>query len=98
MIPAFSSAIRRRQSPTPSVWSWPTLVTTATWPSTTFVGSQRPSRPTSTTATSTATWLNHARPAAVSSSKWVGDREKNAWSSSASISPSTPASSSGSIG
>ena len=52
-MPAFSSAMRRRQSPCPSVWSWPTFVSTATTPSTTLVASHRPSRPTSTTAACT---------------------------------------------
>jgi hypothetical protein len=69
MIPAFSDATRRRQSPVPSVWSLPTLVITATWPSATLVASQRPSSPTSITARSTATWLNQENAAAVSRSK-----------------------------
>ena len=81
-MPAFSSATRRRQSPRPLVWSLPMLVTTATCPSATLVASQRPSRPTSTAATSTATWLNQAKAAAVSSSKYDGRSSKNRWCSS----------------
>ena len=55
--PAWSRASRCRPSPRAmsarvgpaySVWSSPTLVTTATWPSATLVASQRPSSPTST--------------------------------------------------
>ena len=38
-MPAFSAAMRWRQSPRPSVWSWPMLVTTATSASTTLVAS-----------------------------------------------------------
>ena len=68
-MPAFSSAMRRRQSPWPSVWSCPTLVSTATMPSTTLVASQRPSSPTSTTAAATASSENQRNAAAVSSSK-----------------------------
>ena len=47
-MPAFSRAMSASVGPAYSVWSSPTLVTTATWPSATFVASQRPSRPTST--------------------------------------------------
>ena len=56
-------------APTPSVWSWPTLVSTATAPSATLVASQRPSMPTSITATSTATSANQGNAAAVRISK-----------------------------
>ncbi len=38
-MPAFSSAMAARQAPWPSVWSWPTLVSTATIPSATLVAS-----------------------------------------------------------
>ncbi len=72
MMPAFSVAIARRQSPTPSVWSNPMLVMTATSASTTLVASNRPSSPTSITATSTATSANHASAAAVTSSNQLG--------------------------
>ncbi len=39
MMPAFSEAMAWRHSPRPSVWSWPTLVTTATSAATTLVAS-----------------------------------------------------------
>ena len=48
------------------------VVITATWASTTFVASQRPSSPTSITATSTATSANQRNAAAVHASKYVG--------------------------
>ena len=68
-MPAFSAATSSQVGPAYSVWSCPTLVTTATWPSTTLVASHRPSRPTSTTATSTATSANQRNAAAVRISK-----------------------------
>ena len=58
--------------PANSLWSMPMLVTTATWAWTTLVASQRPSRPTSTTATSTAVSANQRNAAAVHASKYVG--------------------------
>ena len=58
-MPAFSVAISSRVGPRYSTWSIATLVTTATWPSTTLVASHVPPRPTSTTATSTASSANH---------------------------------------
>jgi hypothetical protein len=55
--------------PANSVWSSPTLVTTATTGSTTLVASQVPSIPTSTTATSTGASAKHQKAAAVTISK-----------------------------
>ena len=74
------------------------LVTTATCASATLVASYRPSRPTSTTAASTASWLNQAKAVAVSSSKYDGRSAKNSRSSRAAISLTTRAKSSRSIG
>ncbi|OLT18823.1 hypothetical protein BJF78_11470 [Pseudonocardia sp. CNS-139] len=71
-MPAFSRATSARVGPARSVWSSPTLVTTATDPSTTFVASQRPSMPTSTTATSTARCPSSQNAAAVSASNQLG--------------------------
>ena len=65
MIPAFSRAMSASVGPANSLWSMPMLVTTATWASTTLVASHRPSRPTSTTATSTAVSANQRNAAAV---------------------------------
>ena len=53
MMPAFSSAISPGVEPRRSVWSRSIGVMTATEPSITFVASQLPPMPTSTTATST---------------------------------------------
>ena len=69
MMPAFSRAMSASVGPANSVWSMPMLVITATWASTTLVASQRPSSPTSTTATSTATSANQRKAAAVTASK-----------------------------
>ena len=69
MMPAFSRAMSASVGPANSLWSMPMLVTTATWASTTLVASQRPSSPTSTTATSTAMSENQRRAAAVTASK-----------------------------
>ena len=54
MIAAFSRAIAVTVDPSRSVWSRPTLVTTATPPSQAWVASSRPPSPTSTSATSRA--------------------------------------------
>ena len=69
MIPAFSRAMSASVGPANSLWSMPMFVTTATWASTTLVASHRPSRPTSTTATSTAVSANQRNAAAVHASK-----------------------------
>ena len=69
MIPAFSRAMSSSVGPANSLWSMPMFVTTATWASTMFVASQRPSSPTSATTTSTATSANHRNAAAVTASK-----------------------------
>jgi hypothetical protein len=53
-IPAFSTAINSRVSPSHCVWSSPIVVTAATSGATTFVESSLPPRPTSTTAMSGA--------------------------------------------
>ena len=50
---SFSAAIASRVSPSTSVWSSATFVSTTTAPPSTFVASWRPPRPASTTATST---------------------------------------------
>ena len=71
-IPAFSRAMSSSVGPANSVWSMPMLVITATWAETTLVASQRPSRPTSTTATSTAMSANQRNAAAVHASKYDG--------------------------
>ena len=60
MIPDFSSAMASTVSPSIRVWSRLTGVTTATWPSATFVASQAPPSPTSTMATSTGASANAA--------------------------------------
>ena len=66
MMPAFSAAISAMSSPRYSTWSTPIGVMTATGASTTLVASQRPPRPTSTTATSTGASANAANAIAVS--------------------------------
>ena len=68
-MPDFSVATSTSVGPAYSRWSAPTLVTTATWPSTTLVASHRPSSPTSITITSTATSANQRKAAAVTISK-----------------------------
>ena len=72
MIAAFSRAIAVTVSPSRSMWSRSTLVTTATPPSQAWVASSRPPRPTSTRATSGRTSANQAKTTAVSSSNSVG--------------------------
>jgi len=69
MMPAFSLAMSASVGPANSVWSMPMFVMTATWASTMLVASQRPSMPTSITATSTAMSANHRNAAAVTASK-----------------------------
>ena len=69
MIPAFSPAISPGVSPSRSVWSSAMGVTTATEPSITFVASQLPPMPTSTTATSTGASAKAAYAMPVSTSK-----------------------------
>jgi hypothetical protein len=71
-MPAFSAAIAARVGSATSAWSSCTLVTTATVPSATFVASQRPSMPTSTTATSTLASASSQNAAAVSASNQLG--------------------------
>jgi hypothetical protein len=73
-----------------------TLVMTATCASTTFVASQRPSMPTSTTATSMATSANQRNAHAVTISKKLG--RTPATSSSSAIAPICSARSSSEIG
>ena len=100
-MPAFSRATSASVGPAYSVWSSPTLVTTATWPSPTFVASHRPSSPTSTTATSTAASANVRKAAAVRISKYDGrtpastSRSAVARTSSANVSSSMGSASSG---
>ena len=72
IIPAFSSAICLTVGPAYSVWSSAIFVITATSELITFVASQRPSIPTSTTATSTASSANQRNIAAVMISKKLG--------------------------
>ena len=68
-IPAFSAAISPGVLPRRSVWSRSMGVTTATEPSITFVASQLPPMPTSTTATSTGASAKAAYAMPVSTSK-----------------------------
>ena len=72
MIPDFSAAMWPLVGPANSLWSMPMLVMTATCASHTLVASQRPSSPTSTTATSTARSANQRNAAAVVVSKYDG--------------------------
>ena len=60
MMPLFSVAISSTELPRNRSWSIAIGVTTATWPSATFVASQEPPIPTSTTATSTGASANAA--------------------------------------
>ena len=60
MMPPFSVAISSTELPRNRSWSIAIGVTTATWPSTTFVASHEPPMPTSTTATSTGASANAA--------------------------------------
>ena len=75
MIAAFSRAIAVTVVPRRSVWSRPTLVTTATPPSHACVASRRPPRPTSTSATSSSASAKCRNITAVSSSNSVGGPE-----------------------
>ena len=95
-MPAFSLATAMRQSPTPSVWSIPTLVSVATSASTTLVASKRPSIPTSTTATSTATSAKCWSAAAVTVSNQVACIRR--WSVKRATSPTAAPKVSGSMG
>ena len=69
MTPAFSPAISAGVEPRRSVWSSEMGVTTATEASMTFVASQVPPMPTSTTATSTGASAKAAYAMPVSTSK-----------------------------
>jgi len=95
-IPALSWAMASTVSPSTSVWSSETFVHTATVDATTFVASKVPPRPTSTTATSTASSAKCSSPPTVSSSNLVS-RASSAFSRSRSR-PSTAHSASSSIG
>ena len=83
MIAAFSRAILAIVSPSRSMWSRSTLVTTATPPSQACVASSRPPSPTSTSATSGRTSANRAKTTAVSSSNSVGSPWRRATRSAA---------------
>ena len=72
IIPAFSLAICSTVGPAYSMWSRAMFVITATSEAITFVASHRPSMPTSTTATSTASSANQRNIAAVMISKKLG--------------------------
>ena len=68
MMPAFSRAMPARSEPRYSTWSTPIGPTTATRASATFVASQVPPRPTSSTAASTGASANAANAMPVSTS------------------------------
>lgn len=72
MMPAFWYAIASSVFPSWAVWSMPTDVTTDTSGAHTFVLSNRPPRPTSTTAASHRRWAKCRKPTAVPISKNVG--------------------------
>ena len=78
MIAAFSRAIAVTVGPRRSVWSRPTLVTTATPPSQAWVASSRPPSPTSTSATSSDDSAKCRNITAVSSSNSVGGPSRGA--------------------
>ena len=77
---SFSAAISSRVSPSSSVCSRPTFVSTTTGARRTFVASSRPPSPASTTATSTSAASNSASAAAVSASNWVAPQPLGRWS------------------
>ena len=96
---AFSRAIAVTVGPSHSIWSRPTLVTTATPPSQAWVASRRPPIPTSTSATSGRVSAKCRNMIAVSSSNSVGGPRRRAMTSaSGSTSDTRQANASGAIG